>query len=634
MLRIGWILIVAISTAALSGISVAAKRQADDVSLNQFVLVPDINEAEKTFSARAIISHSTVAPGESFQVAVEMTVADNAWLYGPVAGGTVVKPMSLWVEIAPNFLWVDVGKMLYGPTKPHVTQYEAGQSDTHNVYEGKGYLFFTLTVPDEFKPGRVELSVTVNGQICEKSGRCIPVDYKVPVAVEVGSATIASPEWTDRVKEILSQSKTLEQWKDSLAGGSVITTEWGAPSGADAKALATFALALLAGLILNIMPCVLPVIPLRLLALLEQAGQSRRRFITLGLAFAGGIVLFFVVLAVANVTLKLSLQYTIKQADLFRHTGSVIAMILLLVVLAANMFGAFTVTVSGRVASARTGRGHLGAVGMGFLMAVLSTPCSFAVIATVFTSAVLFLPLPAGTVAIILIGVGMAAPHAMLACFPKIVARLPKAGKWTDLFKQSVGFVFLLIAVWLLRTQMDKAYPAWVAAYGVVLACAAWMWGSWVRFDSAGWKKWSVRIAATAIAVSAGWWMLTPPKPLAVKMRPYDAAEIALARQAGKIVLIKFTATTCPECKVLDMTVYNDLDLAKALQARGVVAFKGDVTRKDMPAGKMLFEKLREPGPPLTVIFTPGNPKPIRLRKGLSGELIIRKIDEAAEKSK
>ncbi len=586
-------------------------------------------EAKESFSSRAIISHKTVRPGDSLYVAVEMTIAEGAWLYGPAAGGTVVKPISLWVEIAPNFLWVDVGKMLFGPTKPHVTQYEDGQSDTHNVYEGRGYLFFTLTVPDEFKPGKVELSVTVNGQICEKDGRCITVDHKVPVAVEVGSATVASPEWTDRIKEILSQSKSLENWKDTLVGGSVITSDWGSPAGAGTGVLATFALALLAGLILNIMPCVLPVIPLRLLALLEQAGQSRRRFITLGLAFAGGIVLFFVALAVANVVLKLSLQYTLKQADLFRHTGPVIAMILLLVALAANMFGAFTVTVPGRVASASTGRGHLGAVGMGLLMAVLATPCSFAVIAAVFTSAVLFLSLKAGTIAIILIGVGMAAPHALLAGLPKVVSRLPKAGKWTDLFKQSVGFVFLLIAVWLLRSQMGRAYPAWVAGYGVVLAMCLWMWGSWVRFDAPAPKKWSIRAAAVVIAVSAGWWMLTPPKPLAVEMRPFDAAQIAQARREGKIVLVDFSATWCPECKVLDMTVFNDPDLAKALQARGVVAFKGDVTRRDMPANKMLFEQLREPGPPLTVIFVPGNSKPIRLREGLSKELIIRKLDEA-----
>ena len=589
---------------------------------------PDTNEK---FSARTIISHKTVKPGDLFYVAVEMTIAEGAWLYGPIAGGKIVEAEGLQVKVNANGL--ALGGFLFSPTKPHVTRYAPGKSDTYNVYEGKGYLFIPVTVPADAKIGPARLELNIRGQICTKDDLCVQVAEDIKAGIEIGSTTVASPEWTDRIKEILSQSKTLEQWKDSPAGGHEVATVWGDPSGANVKVLATFALALLAGLILNIMPCVLPVIPLRLLALLEQAGQSRRRFITLGLAFAGGIVLFFVGLAAANVILKLSMQYSIKQADLFRHTGPVIAMILLLVALAANMFDVFTVTVPGRVASARTGRGHLGATGMGFLMAVLSTPCSFAIIATVFTSAVLFLPLAAGTVAIILIGVGMAAPHAMLACFPKIVSRLPKAGKWTDLFKQSVGFVFLLIAVWLLRTQMDKAYPAWVAGYGVVLAMCLWMWGSWVRFDAAAWKKWSVRIAAVVIAVSAGWWMLTPSKPLAVKMRPFDPAEIALARKEGKIVLIKFTATTCPECKVLDMTVFNDPDLAEALKARDVAVFKGDVTRKDMPAGKMLFEKLREPGPPLTVIFLPGNPKPVRLRKGLSGEMIIQKIDESIPKS-
>lgn len=588
--------------------------------------------AGENFSCRAIVSHKTVRPGDSLHVAVEMTIAEDAWLYGPVAGGTVVKPISLQVTTGPVPTALIVGEVLFEPTMPHITQYEDGQSDTHNVYKGRGYFFISLSVPDEAPHGKVGLPVTINGQTCDKNGRCVSVSQNVTVFVEVGPATVAFPAWTEQIKQVRSQSKTLKQWEEMLSEEHEVTSEWGMPSGAGASVPATFALALLAGLILNIMPCVLPVIPLRLLTLLEYAGQSRRRFITLGLAFAWGIVLFFAGLAVANVVLKLSMQYSLKQADLFRHTGPVMAMILLLVALAANMFGAFTVTVPAPVASARTGRGHLGAVGMGLIMAVLSTPCSFAVIAAVFTSAVLFLPLTEGSAAIILIGVGMAAPHALLAFLPKVVSRLPKAGRWTDLFKQSVGFVFLLIAVWLLRTQMGRAYPAWVAAYGVVLAMCLWMWGSWVRFDSPALKKWSVRLAATVIAVAAGFWMLTPPKPLAVMMRPFDAAEIARARGEGKIVLVKFTATWCPECKVLDMTVYNDPDLAEAIREKGVVAFKGDVTRKDMPANKMLFEKLRETGPPLTVIFTPGKSEPLRLRKGLSKELIIRKLDEAAGK--
>ena len=607
----------------------SAQGQVSDPLSPTFPIQP---EAKESFSSRAIVSHSTVRPGDSLYVAVEMTIAEGAWLYGPVAGGTVVKPISLQVTTRPGTNALIVGEVLFGPAGQHITKYEDGRSDAHNVYEGRGYLFITLTVPDDASPGKVELPVTVNGQRCEKSGRCISVARNIVVVVEVGSATVISPDWTEQIKQILSQSKTAEQWEDMLSEKDEITADWGSPAGAGAGILATFALALLAGLVLNIMPCVLPVIPLRLLTLLEQAGQSRRRFITLGLAFAGGIVLFFVAIAVANVVLKLSLQYSLKQADLFRHTGPVVAMILLLVALSANMFGAFTVTVPGRIASASPGRGHLGAVGMGLLMAVLATPCSFAIIAAVLTSAVLFLPLTAGTVAIILIGVGMAAPHVLLAGLPRVVSRLPKAGKWTDLFKQSVGFVFLLIAVWLLRTQMSGAYPAWVAAYGVVLAMCLWMWGSWVRFDAPAWKKWSVRAAAAVIAAAAGWWMLTPPKPLAVEMRPFDAAQIAQARREGKIVLVDFSATWCPECKVLEMTVYNDPALAEALRDRGVIAFKGDVTRKDMPANKMLFEQLREPGPPLTVIFVPGNPKPIRLREGLSKELIIQKLDEAAGK--
>ena len=134
------------------------------------------------------------------------------------------------------------------------------------------------------------------------------------------------------------------------------------------------------------------------------------------------------------------------------------------------------------------------------------------------------------------------------------------------------------------------------------------------------------------IAVLAGWWMLTPPKTLAVKMLPFDAGRIDQAIREGKPVLVKFTATWCPECKVLDRTVYNDQALEDALRSRGVLSFKGDVTRKDMPASEMLFGKLNETGPPLTVLFLPGKNEPVRLRKGLSRELIISELDKPAQK--
>jgi len=569
-------------------------------------------EPAQRLSARAIVSHSTVVPGGTFHVAVEMTVAKDTWLYGPVPGGTVTAPpIPLRIRAAPGELAAEA--VLFAPTSEHVTRYPDGKLDVHNVYEPTGYAFLPVTVPAAAEPGRYEVSLKVDGLVCEQDGQCVPVQQDLTASVEVGAAAVASPDWTERLTELLAESKTAEEWAAPPAHAAEAEVREADVPGLTAAA--GLGLAVLAGLILNVMPCVLPVIPLRLFALLEQARESRRRFITLGLAFAGGILLFFVGIAAANVLLKLTLAYTLKWGDMFRHPEFIVAMVLLLVALAVNMFGVFTVTVPGRIASAEAGGGHLGAVGMGLLMAILSTPCSFAILAAAFGWAQAQ-NLVLGTVGILLIGVGMAAPHAVLAAFPKAVRRIPRAGRWTELLKEFVGFVLLLVAIWLLAGQMDRAYPAWVLGYGVVLAMCLWVWGRWVRHDDPARRKWPVRGGAVILAAAAGWWMLSPPAPPAVPMRPFDAADIARAREAGKTVLVKFTASWCLECKLVDMRVFDDAEMAEALRARGVAAFKGDVSTREMPASEMLYGRLGQPGPPVTAILPPGSAPPILL-KGL-----------------
>ena len=578
------------------------------------------------FSARAIVSHDLVAPGESFHVAVAMTVAPDMWLYGPAPGGQVVKPVALEVELGGSKL--KAAQVLFGPTQPHRTEYPDGKVDVHYVYEGHGYLFVPVTAPPGTPPGALELPIEISGQVCELSGACVLVGQQVTAKVEVGAAGVASPQWTEQLAAFLARATPTGQPATATTGPAQATVLARRP-GVELTVAAGLGLALLAGLILNIMPCVLPVIPLRLLALLEQAKHARSRFFTLGMAFAAGVLLFFVALAAANVALKLALQYTLKWAEPYRHPEFVIPMVLFLVALAANMFGAFTITVPGRIAAAEAGQGHLGAVGMGFLMAVLSTPCSFAILAAAFGWAQAQ-PLWLGTVGILTIGVGMAAPHAALAGFPAVVRRIPRAGRWTELFKQFAGFVLLLIAVWLLRTQMSESYPAWVMAYAVVLAMCLWVWGSWVRYDAPAVRKWLLRGVAAAIAAAAGIWMLTPSRPLAVAMQPFDASAISRARAEGKTVLVKFTATWCTECIFLDKLIYDSAEVAEALRVRKVVAFKGDLTKRGTPAEEMLEKQLRQPGPPVTAIFPSGTGPPVLLVGPFSKADLISALDAAA----
>ena len=372
-------------------------------------------------------------------------------------------------------------------------------------------------------------------------------------------------------------------------------------------------LAFLAGLSLNIMPCVWPVLPLIVMRIVEQAKQDKGKSIAMGLAFCLGILLFFASLAGANIVLQVFYGTVLQWGDQFRSPAFVAGMALLLVVLAQFCFGVFTIGVPSSIASkSGSGKGYSGAVGMGFLAAILSTPCSFAILAAAFAWAQAQPLLPA-TVAIMVIGVGMAVPYAILTSMPGLLSRLPKAGRWMELFKQAIGFVLLVIAVKLIGA-LPQARRMGVLYFAVVLGFCVWMWGSWVSYDTKLSRKWLIRIIAMALAVAAGWSFLRAPAGGLIDWQSYDANLIESARAEGKPVLIKFTADWCLSCQAVEKIVYSRKDVAKLIKEKGVLAIKADTTTEDLPATFALKNVYNEPGVPVSMLFMPGEKEPVRWR--------------------
>jgi thiol:disulfide interchange protein len=373
-------------------------------------------------------------------------------------------------------------------------------------------------------------------------------------------------------------------------------------------------LALLAGLSLNIMPCIWPVLPLIVMRIVEQAKQGRRQSAALGLAFCLGILLFFACLAGANIILQLFYGTVLQWGDQFRSPAFVAGMALLLVVLALFMFGLFTITVPSSIAGkSGSGKGYSGAVGMGLLAAVLSTPCSFAILAAAFAWAQLQ-PLPLGTFAIMVIGIGMAAPYAILTSMPALLNRLPKAGRWMEIFKQAVGFLLLLIAVKLIAA-LPEVRRIGVLYFAVVLAFSVWMWSGWATYNTKPSRKWFARIIAVVLAVTAGWAFLPAPAEELIQWQKYDTAAIETANAEARPILIKFTADWCWNCGVVEKVVYRRKDIAGLIEQKNVLAIKADTTLADYPAAIALKNKYKEPGVPVTILHIPGEEGPVRLNK-------------------
>jgi len=386
-------------------------------------------------------------------------------------------------------------------------------------------------------------------------------------------------------------------------------------------------LAFLAGLALNIMPCVWPVLPIIVMRIVEQARQSKAKSVAMGFTFCSGILLFFACLAAANIILHLFYATALQWGDQFRNPGFVAAMVILLIVMAQFCFGVFTIGLPSSVGSpnakknaggapvagkAGSDKGFATAVGMGFLAAILGTPCSFAILATAFAWAQAQKP-ALGTFTIMVIGLGMAAPYMVLTALPGLLKRLPKAGRWMELFKQGIGFVLLMIAVKLIAA-LPTGQRTNILYFAVVLGFCVWMWGNWVGYSTALSRKLIVRIIAVVLAVSAGLIFLPAPKPSAIDWQDYDADLIEQSLAENRPVLIKFTADWCFSCQVVEKIVYENKDISRLIKQKGVLTIKADTTGRNEPATIALKNLYNEPGVPVSILYVPGQKQPVRWR--------------------
>lgn len=368
-------------------------------------------------------------------------------------------------------------------------------------------------------------------------------------------------------------------------------------------------LAVLGGLSFNIMPCVLPVIPIIIMRLIDQSKESSGKRVGLGFAFCGGIILFFTAFAVVAAVIKMATGTVISMNDYLRQPEIAAGMFLVVLVFGLFMFDVFQIGIPASVASkSGSGSGAIGSVGMGFFAAVLSIPCTGAVLAFVLVWAQTKTAM-ISVMTFMLMGIGMAIPYALLVLFPALLNKVPKPGTWMENFRKTMGFLLIFIAVKLMLPSLPKEQLLNVLKYAAVLSFCVWMWGCWVGFTTPKGKKWAVRLTATAIAIISGFIML-PTKTALIDWVDYDQTRINKSVEMKQPVLIKFTADWCTNCKVVDRNVFQDKAIAALLEDKGVLAIKGDTTNNDMPATIGLKEFFGKPGNvPITILLLPDGTK-------------------------
>jgi thiol:disulfide interchange protein len=355
------------------------------------------------------------------------------------------------------------------------------------------------------------------------------------------------------------------------------------------------ALAFVGGLILNLMPCVLPVIGLKVMSFVEQAGRSRHHALMLNLWYAAGIIAVFLLLGALSITINLG------WGGQFGSTTFNVTMAAVVFAMALSLLGIWEVPIpgffgSGSVQSAAAQEGPLGALLKGIVTTVLATPC----LAPFMAPAIAWAAgqSPATTLIIFAaVGIGMASPYVLIGYYPELLRFLPKPGAWMETFKQAMGFVLLATVVFILSfIEPAAVVPTIALLLGIGLAC--WLAGRTPLTAELNDRVQSFGVAAAVtvlFALGAFGWLY--PKVMAPRFagqviaksagnspwQPFSLERLKqLAVDEGKTVLVDFSADWCFNCKALELAVLHTDAVEKAISESGAVTMYADYT--DYPA--------------------------------------------------
>src|SRR5208282_3214640 len=298
--------------------------------------------------------------------------------------------------------------------------------------------------------------------------------------------------------------------------------------------------AFIGGLILNIMPCVLPVIALKILGFINHAQHEPRHVRALGLIYAAGVLVSFLALAAIVIGVKAAGHHA-GWGMQFGSPEFIVVLTTLITLVALNLFGVFEVTLGGRASSAAgqfaSKQGAPGAFFNGILATALATPCTAPILATVLGFA--FAQRSSLIVLIfVFVGLGLAAPYVVLSWNPAWLKFLPKPGAWMEKFKIAMGFPMLATAVWLFLLaagNFDKSRTLWFGLFLVALGLAAWIWG---EFTQRGTKHRGLAIIVSILLAGGIGTYAFCQTPDQIEWHAWSPAAVTKAQAAGRPVLV------------------------------------------------------------------------------------------------
>ncbi len=450
--------------------------------------------------------------------------------------------------------------------------------------------------------------------------------------------TISSNVWPSEVSGLLVQKRDgkTEGYSEKIklsanASAPIATSESNLPIQEKKPLWRWLIYAFIGGLILNIMPCVLPVIALKILGFVGQSKESPGRVRALGLVYAAGVLTSFLVLAIIIIAIK-SAGHKAGWGMQFSNPQFIVGMAALITLVALNLFGVFEVTLGGNTMGAAdklaSRHGASGAFFNGVLATVLSTPCSAPYLGAALGFAFLQ---PAEIIVLIFltVGAGLASPYVLLSWQPAWLKFLPKPGVWMEKFKIAMGFPMLITAVWL-TSLVGSFYGQqswWLGVFLILLAAAAWVFG---EFYQRSYRRRGVGLLFTALFVAGGYlwalesglnWRVPQPAkkessedkithaPKGYPWQPWSLEAVAKARSEGRVVVVDFTASWCQTCQINIKPGFEAKSVVAKMKELNVVALVADYSSTPDELTREM-EKFGRSAVPVVLVYPADSSKP------------------------
>lgn len=572
---------------------------------------------------------STVRPGESARVELTATLPESGRIYALADRDAKIgtKPMLFAVESASGL--VPHRATTGAPVKVDDSIPQFGPMQYH---EGQVTWTLRIDVPRDAPPGEYPINGLVGYQACEYSSAgniCeLPQALRFAATLKVGeqpteAAAPLSFAPADNYSQVAAAAATFANFLDGQSTASTAErAEQDTPvlrsadqydlelvriAQADHTLAYFIALAFVGGLILNLMPCVLPVIGLKVMSFAEQAHRSRSHALVLNLWFAAGIVSVFLLLGVLAASIGLG------WGGQFGSTPFNVTIAAVVFAMALSLLGVWEVPISGffgsgSIQSAAAKEGPLGAFLKGVVTTVLATPCTAPFMAPAVAWAVAQ-PFATTLVVFASLGIGMASPYVLVGVYPELLRFLPKPGRWMETFKQISGFVLLATVVFILSfVEPAAVVPTVALLLGIGLAC--WLVG---RTPLTAESRERMRAWAYAGAVvllflgfSFGWLYRVATAASDTAWQPFSLERLKqVAVDEGRTVIVDFSAEWCLNCKFFEQTVLHTKPVEQAIARAGAVTMYADYT-KYSPEIASTIRALGANGVPVIAIF-PGD---------------------------